>query len=193
MTGNLTAYLAESIKNLVEVDKDLSLGHLRNVVHTLTGIISDAGIRVAETGEDGRDNLFKISSNFLCSLSTGKGVVALWMQTHRTQSYGSGSEADEPTVPGVGLVNSVGIVVTELVDNLRYPAMVLGGQGIANQALELKGAALALVVELVVERLGDVDVHGDGGTADRPTLHGSARSRSHHGSGKSGRQSRAGQ
>jgi hypothetical protein len=46
----------------------------------------------------------------------------------------------------VGLVDSIGVLMAELVHNLRYPVVVLGSEGIANEAFELECAALALVV-----------------------------------------------
>lgn len=58
------------------------------------------------------------------------------------------------------LVNRVRILVTELVHDPGYPGVVPCVEGIANQAFELEGAALALVVELVVEGFGDAGVHG---------------------------------
>lgn len=59
------------------------------------------------------------------------------------------------------LVNSIRIMVAELMHNLSYPVVVLRDEGISNEALELECAALALVVELIVERFGDVGVHID--------------------------------
>jgi Ran GTPase-activating protein (RanGAP) involved in mRNA processing and transport len=59
------------------------------------------------------------------------------------------------------LVDSVCVVVAELVHNLRDLAVVLRGECIANEALELECAALALVVDLVAERFSDVGVHVD--------------------------------
>lgn len=56
-------------------------------------------------------------------------------------------------------MDSVGIFVTELVDNPGYPLVVLCSQRITDQVLELEGSALAFVVKLVVEGFSDVGVH----------------------------------
>jgi len=80
--------------------------------------------------------------------------------TYRAQGDGGGGQADEAAVAGVGLVHGIGIVVAQLMDDAGDAGVVVGGEGIADQALELERAALALVVELVVQRLGDVGVHG---------------------------------
>ena len=61
----------------------------------------------------------------------------------------------------MGLMNGVGILVAELVHDPCYPVVVLGGEGIADEAFELEGSALALVVELIIERFGDIGVHGE--------------------------------
>lgn len=89
--------------------------------------------------------------------------------TYRPQCYRSRGQANEAPIAGVRLVNGVCIVVAELVDNLRYPVVVLRLEGIANEALKLQGAALALVIELIVECFGNVGVHID--SARRMPLH----------------------
>lgn len=61
------------------------------------------------------------------------------------------------------LVDRVGILVAELVHDARHALVVVRVQRVPDEAFELEGAALALVVELIVERLGDVGVHGAGG------------------------------
>lgn len=61
------------------------------------------------------------------------------------------------------LVDCICIVIAELVHDLGYPVVVLGSECIANEAFELECSALALVVELIIERLGDVEVHVDVG------------------------------
>lgn len=83
--------------------------------------------------------------------------------SYRSQGYRGRGQPDEPSIPGVGLVDGVRIVVAELVHNLRNPVVVLRLEGFANKGLELERAALALIVELVVERFGDVGVHNDRG------------------------------
>ena len=58
------------------------------------------------------------------------------------------------------LVNSVRILVTKLMHNLLDPVKIADGQGLANKTFELESSTLALIVELIVESLGDVGVHG---------------------------------
>lgn len=70
------------------------------------------------------------------------------------------------------LVDCVGVVVAELVDDLRYPVVVLRLEGIANETFELECAAFALVVELIAKRFGDVGVHSD--SVRQLPLHGAA-------------------
>lgn len=84
-------------------------------------------------------------------------------RSYRSQRYRGRGQPNEPSIPGVGLVDGVRIVVAELVHNLGYSVVVLRLEGLANKGLELERAALALVVELVVERFGDVGVHNDRG------------------------------
>ena len=59
------------------------------------------------------------------------------------------------------LVDGIGVVVAELVHDLLDPVVVLGGEQVPDESLKLEGAALALVVELIVEGFGDVDVHAE--------------------------------
>jgi hypothetical protein len=60
-------YLAESVKDLVEVDEYLSLGDLGDVVHALAGIVPNAGILVREAGEYGGHDLLEVAGDFLQS------------------------------------------------------------------------------------------------------------------------------
>jgi len=60
----------------------------------------------------------------------------------------------------VWLVDGVRILVAELVHDLLDAVEVDGGERFADEAFQLEGPALALVVELVIEGLGDVGVHG---------------------------------
>ena len=71
------------------------------------------------------------------------------------------------------LMDGICILVAELVHNPGYSIVILGGECISYEGLKLKGAALALVVELIVESLGDVDVHG-GVPVTQQLLHGVA-------------------
>jgi len=92
--------------------------------------------------------------------------------TYWPQCYRSRGQANEAAIAGVRLVDGVGVVVAELVDDLRYPVVVLRLEGIANETLELKCAAFALVVELIIKRFGNVGVHSD--SVRRLPLHGAA-------------------
>lgn len=58
------------------------------------------------------------------------------------------------------LVYSVRILVTELKNNSLNLGMILSCETVADESLEFKSAAFALVVKFVVERLGDVGIHG---------------------------------
>jgi len=58
------------------------------------------------------------------------------------------------------LVDGIRIFVAELGDDFLDAVVVACCECFANQALELEGAALTLIVELVVEGFGDVWVHG---------------------------------
>jgi hypothetical protein len=87
--------------------------------------------------------------------------------THRSQGNRGCSKPDQPSIAGMRLVDSIGILLAELVHNTGYSVVVLCIQGMPDEALELECSALALVVELIVQRLGDVGVHGEGACAGR--------------------------
>lgn len=70
------------------------------------------------------------------------------------------------------LVDGVCIFVTELMDDLLDSVVVAGGEGLSDQAFELEGAALALVVQLIVERFGDVGIHDEFALVVGQLLHG---------------------
>lgn len=65
------------------------------------------------------------------------------------------------------LVNGVGVLVAQLVHYLLYLDMILSGEAIPYESFEFEGAAFAFVVELVVQRLRDIEVHCEVGQ----TLH----------------------
>jgi hypothetical protein len=147
---------------LVEVDEYFAFCDLCDVVHALAGIVPDTGILVGEAGEDRRNNLLEVAGDFL----RRHQLVLAWtwrMCTHRSQGYRGRGQADEAAVAGMRVVDGIGVLVAQLVDDFCYPVVVLGDEGIADEALELEGAALALVVELVVERFSNVGVHVAGG------------------------------
>lgn len=60
------------------------------------------------------------------------------------------------------LVDGVCVLVAELVHDPGDPVVVLRVQGIPDEAFEFEGSTLALVVELIIERLSDVWVHVEG-------------------------------
>lgn len=73
---DLTTYLAQRVKHLVEVYQDLSLGDLCNVVHALARIVSDPSILIREASENGRDDLAEIAGDFL---ATSQHTCALYV------------------------------------------------------------------------------------------------------------------
>jgi hypothetical protein len=50
---------------VVEVNQNLTLCHLGNIVHGLTGIVPNTGILIREAGEYRRYNNFKVPSELL--------------------------------------------------------------------------------------------------------------------------------
>jgi hypothetical protein len=59
------SYLAQGIKDLVEVQQDLALCDLCNVVHALASVISNSSILVGEAGEDRWNDFFEITGYLL--------------------------------------------------------------------------------------------------------------------------------
>ena len=84
-------YLAESVKNIIEENQDLSLGNLGNIVHTLAGVISDPRILIGETCKDGRDYFFQISRYLLLFQYQTLFVLADEI-AYRAQGYRSCSQ-----------------------------------------------------------------------------------------------------
>ena len=156
----MASYLAECIEDLIEVDENLPLCDLCDIVHALAGVVPNTRILVAKAGKDWRYDFFEIASNLLqqselVTQQTGTCIVS----THRSKSYRGCCKPDEATIPSMRLVDGVRILMAELMHNLGYPVVVLGSKCISDEALELEGSALTLVVELVVEGFSDVDVH----------------------------------
>lgn len=58
-------------------------------------------------------------------------------------------------------MDSICVVVTELMHNLGDPVVVVRLECFADESLELECAALALVVELIIKRFGNIGVHID--------------------------------
>lgn len=79
--------------------------------------------------------------------------------TYWAQRYRGRSQPNESAIPRMRLMDRICILVTELGDNPLYPVEICSGERLADEALELEGAAFPLVVELVVERFCDVGVH----------------------------------
>lgn len=71
--------------------------------------------------------------------------------TYRAECYGCSGQTDEAAVPGVRLMDLVCIVMAQLVHDLRYTVMVASSQRLADEAFELEGTTLSLVVEFVGE------------------------------------------
>lgn len=60
------------------------------------------------------------------------------MQTYRAQGYRGRGQADEAAVPRMGLVDGIGIFVTELGDDALDPVEVCSGEGLADEASTLR-------------------------------------------------------
>ena len=78
-----------------------------------------------------------------------------------TERYRGCGKTNKTSITRMRLMDSVCIVMTELMHNFGYPVVVLHSKCISNEALELECAAFALVIELIVKRFGDVRVHSD--------------------------------
>jgi hypothetical protein len=81
--------------------------------------------------------------------------------TYRPQGYRGSGQPDEAAIAGVRVMDGVGIFMAELVHNLLDAVKVSHGQGLSDQRLELESTAFAPVVQLVAERLGDINIHGE--------------------------------
>jgi hypothetical protein len=86
--------------------------------------------------------------------STYPSSYAYW-----AESNGGRGQANEAAISRVRLVDSIGVFMTELMYNLRYPVVILCSECISDEAFELEGAALALVVELIIQSFGNIDIH----------------------------------
>lgn len=58
-------HLAERIEDLVKEDENLALCDFCDIVHALARIVTNAGIWVAEAGQDWGHDFFEIASDFL--------------------------------------------------------------------------------------------------------------------------------
>ena len=56
-------HLAQTIKDVVEEDKDSSSSHFRDVVQRLTGVVSHTSIRILKTRQHWLDQLRKMDTN----------------------------------------------------------------------------------------------------------------------------------
>lgn len=52
---------------------------------------------------------------------------------YRAESYAGRSKPDKATIAGIGLVQSIGIVVTELVNDLLNALMIASSEGVTNE------------------------------------------------------------
>lgn len=69
------AYLAEGIKNVVEIDQDLALCDFGDVVHRLAGVVADAGILIGKAGENGGHNDLEVLGKLLLGTKRAQGRV----------------------------------------------------------------------------------------------------------------------
>ena len=137
-------HLAEGIKDVVEEDQYLALGHLRNVVHALAGIVADPCILIAEACEDRRDDLLQVPSNILQPLSGGPSQRRVgaklqrrrWRNTDWTEGNRGRGQAYEATVPGMGLVHGVCVLMTELIDDLADLLVLFVGKSLSHDSLQ---------------------------------------------------------
>jgi hypothetical protein len=74
---------------------------------------------VGEAGQDRGNDELEIPANLL-----------------EAESNGGGSKANQASVAGMRLMDSIGIVLAELGENGMDPGMVVGRKGIANRCLE---------------------------------------------------------
>jgi hypothetical protein len=138
---SIGSQLAESIEDVVEVDENLTLGDFCNVVHALASIVSDSCVLVGKASQNRRYYVAEVTSNV------------------DSESDGGSSQTDETTIACMGLVDGVGVVVAELVDNLLDADVVVVGQRVADDGFEFQGAALATVIQLVGQGLLHREVH----------------------------------
>lgn len=81
-------YLAESVKDLVEIYQYLPLCNLGNVIHAFARIVTDPGILIGEAGKHRRYYLFEVLSDFLHKRSALQESILI-QGTNRSQSYRS--------------------------------------------------------------------------------------------------------
>lgn len=93
-------YLAESIEDGVEIDKNLALGNLGDVVQAFGGEVSYPVLRVDEARENGFDELVHVRGNV-----DAKGD-------------GSSSQTDQTTVSDMKWIGRITEHVHELVNDL---------------------------------------------------------------------------
>lgn len=152
-------YLAESIEDLVEVDQNFPLCNLGDVIHALTCIVADTSILIGEAGKHRGHDFVEVAGYFLCICQGLLSNAYAAGGTYWAESNRGGSKADKTAVPRMGLMNCIRILVAELEHNLLDLCVVVGSERVPYEAFKLEGAALPLVVELVVERFGDIGIH----------------------------------
>lgn len=74
-------------------------------------------------------------SGWLYKLQAARGSTARRAGTYRAKSNRCRSEADESSISSMRLVDSIGIVIAELLKNIVYPLVVLGCNEFSNNSL----------------------------------------------------------
>ena len=69
------SYLAKSVKYQIEIHKNFAFGDFGNIVHSLTGIISDPCILVGETSEHWWDDFVQMSSYLVLAWSVVENLT----------------------------------------------------------------------------------------------------------------------
>lgn len=62
--------------------------------------------------------------------------------SYSTQGYRGSSQPNEPSIPRVRLVDSICVLLTQLVDNLGYAVVVVVVEAIADGVLESEGSVV---------------------------------------------------
>jgi len=106
----------------------------------------------------------KVTGNLILDHVSTSAQAPLLICTHRTQSYGRCGEANKSTITSVGLMDSIGIIVTKLLNYLPDFLVLFVGNGFADKPFKsatindvsstykdyiLESTLLAFVVELV--------------------------------------------
>lgn len=154
---------------MVKILENLPLGDLGNVVHCLACIVPNSCILIGEASQNGGDDDLKIAWKLLVGgqpwvRTKGRMKRREGEEAHRAEGYGGSGQADESSIPSVGLMDSIGILVAQLVKNGGNLVIVLCSSKLAYDPLEPGTMS-------VVARLRS-DGRGGGGDTDSsaPTL-----------------------